>query len=138
MNMQDAFPLDNRLIILYDDVMSLIHKQAFIRFLSKKNRRPQQHFNEALTEILDGIKDQLKEGKRLQFPGFGTFYTRTQKARKGMNIKTKQKIDIPEMRLASFKVGNVLKRAVRGKKLPEKKKGLISKIASFGKKSKKA
>jgi len=37
------------------------------------------------------------------------------------------------MRLAGFKVGNVLKRAVKGKKLPEKK-GLMSKIASFGKK----
>ncbi len=136
--MQDAFPLDKRFIILYDDCMSTSHKQAFIRYLAKKNRRPQHFYHTALTEIFDGIADQLKEGKRLQFPGFGTFSTRTQKARKGMNIKTKQKIDIPEMRLASFKVGNVLKRAVRGKKLPEKKKGLISKIASFGKKSKKA
>ena|SRR2546421_75366 len=122
MNMQDAFPLDKRLIILYDNFMSLIHKQAFIRYLAKENRRPQHFYQTALTEFFDGIQNQLKEGKRVQFPGFGTFYTRKQKARKGINPKTKVKIDIPEMRLAGFKVGDVLKRAVRGKKLPEKKK----------------
>ncbi|SRR6266849_4055411 len=110
-----------------------MNKEKFIQYLAKKNRRPQKHYNEAITEILEGIQDQLKEGKHLQFIGFGTFYTRIKKASKGFNIKTKQKIDIPELRQAAFKVGSVLKRAVRGKKLPEKK-GIMSKIASFGKK----
>ena len=113
--------------------MNTTHKQTFIRYLAKKNRRPQHFYQTAFTEILDGIQDQLKEGKRLQFPGFGTFYTRIKKPSKGFNVKTKEKIDIPEMPLAAFKVGNVLKRAVKRKKLSEKK-GIMSKIASFGKK----
>ncbi len=110
-----------------------MNKEKFIQYLAKENRRPQKHYQEAITEIFAGIQYQLKEGKRLHFLGFGTFYTRMKKASKGFNIKTKQKMDIPEMRLAGFKVGNVLKRAVKGKKLPEKK-GIMSKIASFGKK----
>jgi len=112
-----------------------MNKEKFIQYLSKKNRRPQSHYREAITEILAGIQDQLKEGKRLQFIGFGTFYTRIKQASKGFNIKTRQKADIPEMRLAGFKVGNVLKRSVKGKKLSEKK-GFLSNIPGLRKKKK--
>ena len=111
-----------------------MNKEKFIQYLSKKNRRPQKHYQEAIVEILAGIQDQLKEGKRVHFLGFGTFYTRIKKASKGFNIKTKEKIDIPEMRLAGFKVGEVLKRSIKGKKLSEKK-GIFSKIKRLRKKA---
>jgi DNA-binding protein HU-beta len=104
-----------------------MNKETFIAYLSKKNRRPQSHYREALAEILEGIQDQLKAKKHIRFIGFGTFYTRVRKATTGRNIKTKQKIQIPEMRQAAFQVGAVLRKAVRGKQKPEgkKKKGLF-------------
>ena len=110
-----------------------MNKETFIRYLAKKNRRSQHHYDEAITEILEGIKDQLKAGKHIHFLGFGSFYTRIKKASKGFNIKTKEKMNIPEMRLAVFRAGAVLRRAVKTKNLPEKQ-GLMSKITSFGKK----
>src|ERR1041385_1896862 len=103
-----------------------LNREKFTQYLSKKNRRPQKHYQDAITEILAGIQDQLKEGKHVHFLGFGTFYTRIKKASKGFNIKTKERMAIPEMRLAGFKVGQVLKRSVKGKKLSEKK-GIFSK-----------
>ena len=104
-----------------------MNKETFIDYLSKKNRRPKSHYREALAEILDGIQDQLKAGKYIHFLGFGRFHTRISKAREGINPKTRQKIQIPERRLAAFYVGTVLRRAVRGKQKPEgkKKKGLF-------------
>jgi len=104
-----------------------MNKETFIAYLSKKNRRPQSHYREALAEILEGIQDQLKAKKHIRFIGFGTFHTRVMKARKGINPKTRQKIELPEIRLAAFKVGAVLRKAVRGKQKPEgkKKKGIF-------------
>jgi DNA-binding protein HU-beta len=125
--------LDKSSFIFYYHDMNTINKETFVRYLAKKNRRTQHHYNEAIVEILEGIKDQLKEGKHVHFLGFGTFYTRVKKSSKAFNIKTKQTMDVPEMRLAAFRVGNVLRRAVKTKKLPEKH-GLMSKITSFGKK----
>ena len=105
-----------------------MNKEAFIQYLSKKNRRPQSHYREAVAEILDGIQDQLKVGKHIHFLGFGGFYTRVRKATTGRNIKTKEEIKIPEMRLAAFRVGAVLRKAVRGNPRPEgkKKRGFFS------------
>ena len=93
-----------------------MHKQAFIRSLAKKNRRPQRYYQEALTEILDGLTEQLKAGKEVQFLGFGTFLTRKHKGGTGINFKTKKPVAYKEFRKAAFKPGNVLKHAIRRKK----------------------
>lgn len=111
-----------------------MNKDNFIQYLSKKNRRPQKHYQEAIAEILAGIQDQLKEGKRIRFIGFGDFYTRVVKAHTGINPKTKAKIDVPENRYPAFKVGDVLTRAVI-KKQPLQKKGILSKIPGLRKKA---
>jgi DNA-binding protein HU-beta len=99
-----------------------MHKEAFIKSLSKKHRRPQQVYRDALSEILAGIQEQLREGKTIQFMGFGTFYTRLRKAGKARNFKTKQLIQTPAVRLSAFRPGAVLKRMVRGKQ--DKKSGI--------------
>ncbi len=95
-------------------------KEQFIRYLAKKNRRPRTHYRTALTEIFTGLQDQLVQGKDVRFLGFGTFYTRMKKAGTGRNFKTKQKMEYKPVRLAAFRVGSLLKQAVR------RKKGLFS------------
>jgi DNA-binding protein HU-beta len=97
-----------------------IHKQDLIRQLSKKNRRPQEHYRAALDEILEGIQGQLSEGREVILTGFGTFYTRTRKAGKGLNFKTKKPMEYKAVRQGAFRVGTLLKQAIR------RKKGLFS------------
>jgi len=93
-----------------------MYKQELTKYLAKKNRRPQRYYQEALTEILDGIKEKLADGKNVQLKGFGTFNTRLHKGGKGMNFKTKQKMEYKAVRLVTFRVGSLLKQAVRRKK----------------------
>src|SRR6266571_5007780 len=100
-----------------------MYKEELIAYLSTKNRRPQHFYHPALNEILAGIQDQLKQGKKVHFIGFGTFYVRY--------IKTSK--EFPEIPVVSFKAEEKLRKSVKRKKLPEKK-GIMSKIASFGKK----
>jgi DNA-binding protein HU-beta len=61
-------------------------------------------------------KEKLAEGKELQLLGFGTFYTRVHKGGKGLNFKTKQKVEYKALRQAAFRPGALLKQAVRRKK----------------------
>jgi DNA-binding protein HU-beta len=93
-----------------------MYKEEFISYLAKKNRRPKSHYREAISEILTGIKEKLAEGKELQLLGFGTFYTRVHKGGKGLNFKTKQKVEYKALRQAAFRPGALLKQAVRRKK----------------------
>ena len=92
-----------------------MHKQALIRHLAKKNRRPQSHYSTAINEIFEGISEQLVQGKQVTLIGFGTFYTRMRKPGTLFNVRTKQKMQVPALRQAQFRPGDVLKRSVRGK-----------------------
>lgn len=56
-----------------------MHKEALVKHLAKKHRRPQQHYTAAISEIFAVIGEQLAEGKEVHLIGFGTFYTRTHK-----------------------------------------------------------
>src|SRR5205823_14872037 len=115
-------------LLIYDWSMD---KGELIKHLSKKYRRPQKHYQEALNEILEGITDQLKQGQPVHLLGFGSFYTRMRQPSKARNFKTKEPITIPEVRLAAFRPGKLLKLAVRKKEQPgtkKTKKGLLKRF----------
>jgi DNA-binding protein HU-beta len=106
-------------------------KGDLIKHLSKKHRRPQRHYQEALNEILEAITEQLKHGKPVHLLGFGSFYIRMRKPSTGRNFKTNERITIPEVRLADFRPGKLLKQAVRIKAQPgtkKPKKSLLKRI----------
>lgn len=98
-----------------------MHKEEFIKHLAKKHQRPQHHYQKAVSDIFSGIQDQLAQGNQVTFIGFGTFYTRLRKPGTATNFKTKQKVEVPALRLATFRPGIILKRAVRGRPAPAKK-----------------
>ena len=70
----------------------------------------------ALDELLDGIRNELAQGRKVQFLGFGTFYTRIHKGGKGLNFKTKKPVEYKAVRIPAFRPGSLLKKAVRRKK----------------------
>ena len=59
--------------------------------------------------FFDAIQDTLKKGNKVQLVGFGSFTTIKRAARKGVNPKTKAKIQIPAKKVAKFVPGKELK-----------------------------
>lgn len=55
------------------------------------------------------IANELRNGRRVQVTGFGTFESRSRKARQGRNPQTGQSIRIAAARYPAFKAGRGLK-----------------------------
>ena len=67
----------------------------------------------AVDAVLATIAKALKQGDRVQLTGFGTFETRTRKARTGRNPQTGEAIQIAASKAPVFKAGKSLKEAVQ-------------------------
>jgi DNA-binding protein HU-beta len=64
---------------------------------------------EAVDTILDGIKDALTAGKRIELRGFGVFQVRNRKRGVGRNPKTGVEVAISPGKTVRFKPGKELK-----------------------------
>lgn len=96
-----------------------MNKTSFIKRVSQKNQKQQitqRVYRAVLKELLTGIQSELAAGRKVQFLGFGTFYTRIRKASKGRHFKTNKVINVPQLRIPAFRSGSLLKKAVRKKK----------------------
>ncbi len=67
---------------------------------------------ETVEFFLKSIKDSLKNGEKVCLVGFGTFYIKEKKARKGRNPRTGEDIDIPNKKIAVFKPGKAFRELV--------------------------
>ena len=59
----------------------------------------------AVDATMDAIVEALKAGQNVQLIGFGTFAVAKRAARKGINLQTKQQIEIPARNVVKFKAG---------------------------------
>ena len=84
----------------------LIDKIAAGAGLTKKKKK------KALEATVEAIKDALKEGDKVQLIGFGTFAVVERPEREGINPATKAKIKIAAKKVAKFKAGIELDKAV--------------------------
>jgi DNA-binding protein HU-beta len=94
-------------------------KGVFIKQVARKNQKPQisqRAYNEVLNNLLAGIRHELAAGRKVVFPGFGTFYIRTHRGGTGLNFKTKKPVKYGPTRVAAFRPGTLLKASVRKKK----------------------
>ncbi|MCK9415147.1 MAG: HU family DNA-binding protein [Candidatus Dojkabacteria bacterium] len=67
----------------------------------------------ALEAVLESITESLQNGEPVLLTGFGKFEVRTRAARKGINPKTMEEIQLPETKVPAFKAGKTLKTAVK-------------------------
>lgn len=67
----------------------------------------------ALNALLRTMTTALKNGEKVRLIGFGTFETRTRKARLGRNISTGAQIQLPATVVPVFKAGETLKRFIK-------------------------
>ena len=67
----------------------------------------------AVDAAVEGVKEALKAGEKVQLIGFGTFEVKKQNARQGENPATGKKIKIAAKKVAKFKAGKELAEAVK-------------------------
>ncbi|WP_018962712.1 HU family DNA-binding protein [Coprothermobacter platensis] len=61
-----------------------------------------------LNGFMDVVTETVKSGEPVVLVGFGKFVLRERKARKGVNPKTRQPIDIPAKKTVVFRPGKEL------------------------------
>ena len=90
-----------------------MYKTDLVRKVAKETRLSQRIVNDVMTESLAAITEALSRGQDVVLPGFGTFYTKQRPAGQVRHIRTGEVLNIPTMRQADFRVGELLRQAVR-------------------------
>ncbi|MGI9014954.1 MAG: HU family DNA-binding protein [Phycisphaerales bacterium] len=62
--------------------------------------------------FLDGVIEELGDGKRLEFRDFGVFEVRQRASRTAQNPKTLEPVDIPAHKTVKFKVGRLMRESI--------------------------
>ncbi len=93
-----------------------VTKTVFIAQVAEKAGVSQASTEKFLNSMIEVIESNLKNDNPVAITGFGTFKRTTRKARKGINPKTQEKMQIPESTSVNFKPGKTLKEAVSKKK----------------------
>lgn len=89
-----------------------MNKAELVTAVAEKAGLSKKDSEKAINAAFDAITDALVAGDKVQLVGFGAFEVKECNARVGRNPKTKEEIQIPASRVASFKVGKALKDAV--------------------------
>jgi len=90
-----------------------MYKTELIHNVAQETHLSQRVVSDALNAALRQITARLAEAEKVTLPGFGVFYTRYRAPSAARSFRTGRSITVPGMRLASFRVGDQLKRAVR-------------------------
>ncbi len=77
--------------------------------VAKKAGVSQKVAREVIKAFLDEVVEQVNSGNKVNLVGFGIFERRVQKARKAMNPKTKETINIPEKKKFVFRASSKIK-----------------------------
>ena len=89
-----------------------MNKTELVAAVAEKTGMSKKDSKKAVNAAFDSITEALAAGEKVQLVGFGAFEVKERNARVGRNPKTKETIEIPASRVASFKVGKALKDAV--------------------------
>ena len=90
-----------------------MNKDQLIDVVAAKAGFTKKDAEKALSSTIAAIEEALVNGEKVQLIGFGTFETRTRKARKGRNPRKPDEVmDIPASTAPVFKAGKKLKEAV--------------------------
>lgn len=91
---------------------TVVNRTELIEELSMKMGVSKAQAEKFLNTFIDTITSQLKKGNEVNITGFGKFRVAQRKARKGVNPKTREPMQIAASTSVSFKVGKTLKDSV--------------------------
>ncbi|MCF7886607.1 MAG: HU family DNA-binding protein [Candidatus Marinimicrobia bacterium] len=87
-------------------------KEEIVNTLYKQTGMKKEETKVLVDGFLTVVAEALKEGKRIDFRGFGHFEVKIRKPRKGRIPGTGKEIDIPERAVPVFQASDLLKEAV--------------------------
>ncbi len=93
-----------------------MYKSEIIKKVARDTRLSQRIVSDVVSATLREMTLSLSKADTVTFPGFGTFYTRMRPRSEARSFATGKTINVPEMRLAAFRAGELLKKAVRRRK----------------------
>eukprot|EP00536_Pseudo-nitzschia_multiseries_P004101 jgi/Psemu1/187296/e_gw1.66.118.1 len=97
------------------DDNKVIRKKEFVALMAEELGYTKTDAEQALNCVLDLVSDSLVDGKKVVFPGFGSFEPRHRKPRVGRNPKTAEKIEIKASVAAGFSSAKALKDKLNGR-----------------------
>jgi DNA-binding protein HU-beta len=90
-----------------------MNKTEFINSVHEKSGLSKADAKKAVDAFVETISDELKGGGKVALLGFGTFSVTEKAARKGVNPKTKETIEIAARKAVKFKAGAELNEVVK-------------------------
>lgn len=87
-----------------------MNKTEFINAVAEKSGLSKVDAKKAVEAFVETVSSELKEGGKVALLGFGSFSVAEKSARKGVNPKTKQPIEIPARKSVKFKAGSRIDR----------------------------
>lgn len=90
-----------------------MNKTEFINAVAEKSGLSKVDAKKAVEAFVETVSGELKEGGKVALLGFGSFSVAEKAARKGVNPKTKQPIDIPARKSVKFKAGAELTEIIK-------------------------
>ena len=90
-----------------------MNKTEFINAVAEKSGLSKVDAKKAVEAFVETVSSELKEGGKVALLGFGSFSVAEKSARKGVNPKTKQQIEIPARKSVKFKAGAELTEIIK-------------------------
>jgi DNA-binding protein HU-beta len=93
--------------------MQNVTKDQLVDAIASKTDLSKKDTAAVLEAFVDEVTSQIRSGKKVTMTGFVTMQVKERAARTGINPQTKEKIQIPAMRVPKFTAGKALKDAVK-------------------------
>jgi nucleoid DNA-binding protein len=93
-----------------------MYKRDVVQRVATETRLSQRVVADVIGASHRLIEETLRSGEAVRFPGFGTFYPRQRQEGKVRHIRTGRMVTVPARTVARFRAGEILKRAVAGKR----------------------
>lgn len=82
-----------------------MNKTEFISAVSAKSGLSKTDAKKAVEAFIETVSNEMQAGGKIALLGFGSFSVTEKAARKGVNPKTKQPIEISARKVVKFKAG---------------------------------
>jgi len=93
--------------------MANVNKDALVDGIASKTDLSKKDIEAVIEAFEEKVTEEIRQGNKVTLTGFGTFRVSDRAAREGINPQTKEKIQIPAMRVPKFTAGKALKEAVK-------------------------
>ena len=91
-----------------------ITKSSLINAICNSSNIPKQESSSAVESLLEIIKQTLASGEDIMISGFGKFYLKDKRERRGRNPQTGDDMKLRARRVVTFKRSNLMRDKING------------------------